>query len=399
MLVAFENFGLQGEYIYAIDPLGTWETLSPEFAEFLLYETDKSLVSRIPINLLEYYTTPIYSNAPTIDDPQRYMAYLESRPRELPENIDAIMDPDRVEMLPRDVSAIFHKDQLRKVVNNYEITLEETPTSYPFNFDRDDFRFFFGVDQFKGGERSNRVDVAIEIPVEIRGQAGSSFEETFHAAVVLWDAQYNEINRQERDIVLKSAPEVAEWASLLPTQMVFSLQEGYYRMGISIEGVNSRRTNSFRTAFDVTPYGGALAISDILFARAIHQTERPSHFTRGALDVVPHPVRAYSRKVALPIYFEIYNLTKDTQGTCEYTIEYRIVPHSEKKESFWDRFTGTDPIVSSKFNSSAVSEDDIQYISINTENLRRGSYDLLITLTDDLTQQVVFRRGTFSLVD
>jgi hypothetical protein len=46
-----------------------------------------------------------------------------------------------------------------------------------------------------------------------------------------------------------------------------------------------------------------------------------------------------------------------------------------------------------------MSEHETQYLFLDTENLTKGAYDLMITLTDDITQQVVFQRGTFSLVD
>ena len=128
-------------------------------------------------------------------------------------------------------------------------------------------------------------------------------------------------------------------------------------------------------------------------------TETPSIFTRGPLDVVPHPLRAYSRKAKLPIYFEIYNLITDDDGVSSYTIEYKIIPHSNAKPGFWSQFNEASPVVSSKFQTSAFGDSDRRNIQIDTSNLRKGSYDLLITVTDDETRGRSFTRGTFSLVD
>ena len=114
---------------------------------------------------------------------------------------------------------------------------------------------------------------------------------------------------------------------------------------------------------------------------------------------MPHPLRAYSRRVSLPIYFEVYNLSVDDQGVAKYTIEYKITPHSNVKEGFLDRFRGVSPTISSKFTGSVHGPNDVRQLSIDTSNLRRGSYDFLITITDDLTGELAFRRGTFSLVD
>ncbi|MFQ5511748.1 MAG: GWxTD domain-containing protein [Candidatus Krumholzibacteriia bacterium] len=399
MLVSFQNFGLKGEYIYSIDPLGASENISPEFADFLLYDTSASLTSKIPQDLLEAYAAPVYSAVPQSTTPGREQEYLLSRPRELADAIDALMDPDRVEMLPRDVSAVFQKDQVRETANNFEIVLDETPSSYPFNFEKKNLPFYFGVDQFKGGKSSNRVDVQIEIPVLVESGRGSVFEETFHTEIVVWDPQFNELSRKEKDVVLRTGPDVTTWSNLLPTQIPLLLETGYYRMAVSVRGLKSGKSSSFRTSFDCNSFDNGLALSDILFARRIAQTETPSLFTRGALEVIPHPLRAYSRSVPMPIYFEIYNLTTDERGVSSYTVEYKIIPHNKEKKHFWQRYRQATPVVSSRFRSSGFGDNEIQHITVNTENLKKGSFDLLITLTDDLSQQVTFKRGTFSLID
>jgi GWxTD domain-containing protein len=399
MLVSFENFGLKGEYIYAIDPLGSAETISPEFAEFLLYDTKESLTKKIPQQFLTYFATPVYEAPPTFINPGELEEYLAARPREVDDAIDALIDPDRIEMLPKDVSAVFQKEQIEKVANNFEITLESTPSSYPFNFEYKDLPFYFGVDQFRAGDKSNRVDINIEVPIEVHTSGAVSFEETFHAEVVIWNSQYDEVLRKEKDIVVRSSPDVETFANLLPTQISLSLAGGYYRMGVSVLAQKSQHASSYRTAFTCEPFARRFSVSDIVFARRINDATSSSIFTRGALEVIPHPVRAYSRKIPIPIYFEIYNLTLDRQNVASYTIEYKVIPHSKEKKRFWDRFSTATPVVSSKFQSSSFSDNDIQHIFLKTGNLSKGSYDLLITVTDDLSGAVTFRRGTFSLVD
>jgi hypothetical protein len=192
---------------------------------------------------------------------------------------------------------------------------------------------------------------------------------------------------------------VAQWANLLPTQMVFSLERGYYRMAISVEDRESGRSSSYKTTFSCDPFGPDLSVSDILFARKITPTESASIFTRGALEVIPHPVRAYSRSFALPLYFEIYDLGLDERGVSSFTVEYRIIPHLKEKKLFWDRFGETATIASSEFESSGYSDHEVQHILVRADNLNRGSFDILVTVTDTLTGAVAYRKGTFSIVD
>jgi GWxTD domain-containing protein len=402
MLVSFQNFGLKGEYIYSIDPLGAAANLSPEMIEFLLYDTNESLSQKIPLQYLAYYSAPAYAPVPASPVAGREEGVMLSRERVLDPDIDALMDPDRVNMVPKNVADVFQKDQMREVANNFEIVLEETPSSYPFNFEQKPIPFYFAIDQFKGGTASNRVDISIELPVTIDARdpaASHSGNETYHAEVVFWDADYSEVARRERDIVVRADTDVKKWASLVPTQLTVPLGRGYYRIGISMKGEKTGRSSSYRTTLECQPYGARLALSDILFARRIGPAEAPSVFSRGALEVVPHPVRAYSRSFPMPIYFEIYNLMLDDRGVSSYTIEYKIIPHTQQKAAFIERFEKTAPVVASKFHASGLGPDDIQHLVIHTENLAKGAFDLLITLTDDRTQQVVYQKGTFTLVD
>jgi GWxTD domain-containing protein len=398
MLVSFQQSGREGEYIYSIDPLGTAEKMSPDLAEYLLYDTNEGLAKKIPQDLLEFYTAPerdeIYR---TLGEPQRETSYLMSKPRELPENIDALMDPNLPYTLPKDISAAFHKDKIKTVANNFEIVIEDTPSSYPFNFNREELPFFFGVDRFRGGEETNRVELQVEVPVNL--EAGGSLEETFQVRAVLWDSGFDEVARASRDIVLRAAPRDAQWANLLPTQMTFSVDRGYYRLAVSVRGEASGRESSYTTSFSTERFGPELALSDILFARSIAQAEEPSIFTRGPLEVIPHAYRVYSRSFALPLYFEIYNLALDERGVASFRIQYKIIPQSPRKKSLRERFSQTPPVAASEFESSGYDRHEPQYIFVRTDNLPKGPYEVLITVTDAISKETAYRKGTFSIVD
>jgi GWxTD domain-containing protein len=398
MLVSFQQSGSGGEYKYAIDPLGSAENISPDLAEYLLYDTRQGVAKKIPQDLLEFYAPPekdlVYR---TLGDPAEEGRYLMSKPRELPENIDALMDPNLASELPDDISAVFHTERVRKTANNFESVLEDTPVSYPFNFNREELPFFFGIDRFRGGETTNRVELQIEVPVSVG--AGETLEETYEARAVLWDSEFNEVAHATREIVLRASPGGAAWANLLPTQMVFTLEKGYYRLAVSVRGEKSGRESSYRTSFSTEAFGPELALSDIVFARKVAPAEEASIFTRGALEIVPHAYRVYSRSFPLPLYFEVYNLALDPRGVATFKIQYKIIPQSPRKKSLLQRFAETPPVVASEFESSAYDSYEPHYISVRTENLQKGSYELLITVTDNLTKKTAYRKGTFSIVD
>ncbi|MBI4721183.1 MAG: GWxTD domain-containing protein [Chitinivibrionia bacterium] len=385
MLVSFQNFGLKGEYIYSLDPLGADQNLSPDMVEFLLYDTEHSLSSHIPQDLLELYDRDLVPGDERID-----------RAPQLPENIDAIMNPDQQNFEVSTASEVFQRDKMHEAANNFETALKETPVNYPFNFTAIPLPFFFDIDQFKAGNGLNRIEIHVEIPAGTENARGAT---AFETVAVVWDAEYHEIARSERTLSFEPAPGEQKKTHLLPAQHVFTMERGYYRASISARERGTERATDYRTAVSVEDLYGSLAVSGILFAQRITEARTPTAFTRGPLEIIPHPIHAYRKSFAIPVYFEIYNLRLNDRGSSSYAVEYKIVPHSAQKKHFWDQFENTVPAVSSRFVGSGRAADELQRISLKTDNLSKGSYDLLITVEDENARAVAFRKASFSIVE
>lgn len=407
MLVMFRDHSLTGNYIYAINPQGAAQDVSPELVEFLLYDADDSLEQQIPSNLLDFYRdaetdkdaeidwTPLHEQILGVQEKK----FVNPRMRNVTERWDEIVDPDTPGMLPNNPSLIFQQDKLTKLANNFEAALEDTPDSYPFNFDPRDYPFFFEVDQFKGGEAINRVEVNIEFPVQAFEEGEEPEARTYTATAVVLDARFNELHSQHTEIVLPPPSGPVETGRLLPVQLLFSLADDYYRLAVTVEEGETQRVSSYRSNLVFQDFGPDLALSDLVFARKIAQAEKQSPFNRGALEVVPHPLRSYKKSDAVPVYFEVYNLGMGSDGLTSYTVEYRIVPHSPEKKRFWERFQNEPPVVSSRFQASSYGSDDPLYVQVGTDNLWEGSFDFMVTIKDEITQSVAYRKATFRIVE
>jgi hypothetical protein len=332
---------------------------------------------------------------------------VNPRMRGMHEGMDEIIDPDTPAMVPDNPSYTFHRERIKKYANNFEVALVETPTSYPFNFEDKSFPFYFAVDQFKGGEDVNRVEVNIEFPADLSPGDEALTKKTYNAAAVFFDANYEEISRQESELVLPTTldttisedDEESKSVRLIPAQLLFTLPEDYYRLAITVEEMETENASSYKTTMAFNNYRMDLAISDIVFASKIAPAERQSPFNRGALEVVPHPLRRYRKSEVMPVYFEVYNLELNDDGTSEYTVEYQIVPNSPKKDSFWNIYDSGSALIASRFEASSYGSTDAVHISLRTDNLRAGIFDLMVTVKDEITQAVVFRRATFNIVD
>ena len=403
MMVRFSDINLNGKYSYAITPFGDAADTSPELAEFLIYDTRESIQEQIPQQYLDMYRAPeinetgvrwgLVKEATIGLEPKRY---LRPRMDRETEDITALNATDWLRSLPGNPSDVFLKDKARELAANFEGVLEDTPSSYPFNFEKKSFPFYFDVEQFRGGRGVNRIEVNLELLVEPTRHV-QPVQRTFVAEASIMDENYNVVERTQREIAIPISSLSPQ--RLMPMQIVFSKPPDYYRLALSVRDADSLHTSAYRTTVPTRDFDPDLAVSDILFAQKISQAADPSPFTRGPIEVVPHPIRRYAVGSPVSIYFEVYNLGLDERGQSNYEVQYRVVPHTGEKKRFIDRFNGPQTVVTSSFKGSGFTAHEPLHVAIKSDHLKPGFYDFLVTIKDEYWQSIVHRVGTFRIVE
>lgn len=403
MIVRFSDISLSGNYRYDITPLGDAQDISTDLAEFLVYDTRESIQEQIPPQYLDMYRDAevndtgvewtLLKEATQGLEPKRYL-----RPRAAgePEDIGAVTSEDWLRSLPDNPAEVFHIEKAAELAANFEGVLEDTPSSYPFNFSKRAFPFYFDVEQFRGGSGVNRVEVNLELLVEPTRNV-KIVRRTYRVEAVLMDENYQVMDRKYHEIGVPVSSESPQ--RLMPAQIVFTMPPSYYRVAVSVKDLDSLRTSAYRTNVSLRNFDQGLAVSDVLFAQKIGAVTGATPFARGPIEVVPHPIRRYGVGSPVSLYFETYNLGLDEDGRSSYEVQYRVVPHTGDKTRFIDRFNGPETVVSSSFKGSGYSANEPLHLAIKTENLKPGLYDFLVTIKDEYWQSIVHRVGTFRVVE
>lgn len=369
MLTAFEYFEQSGPHHFATSHLGLAKFMTPQLIEFLIYDANPAYEGMIPINIL----TPEYVTRRGIlgDGEGRDAGYTD-------------VDRDHLEHLGRKME-----------YSTLEV-LHDVPSSYPFSFAGEAFPFYFDVNQFKGGDELNRIEVNVEFLVGAKNDKNVATPpvKRYDVRAVFFDPDYSEVTRRESSIDI-AGEAIAKGRRLWPAQLFTSLARDYYRVAVSVE--EGGRSSSYWSNVMFKDFSGGLALSDVLFASRIGAAENNSPFNRGALEVVPHPARIYRQGEELPVYFELYNLRMENEQT-SYEISYRIAPHTTRKGGYWNEGGGV-PAIASSFNASGYNRDEPLYLVIRTENLKPGTYDFLISITDLVASDTVRRASAFKVVD
>jgi GWxTD domain-containing protein len=382
MLIHFHDFNLQGEFIYAIEPYGRTPREDQD-RRATLNELMKSGTFQT-LFAFEYLD---------LDEMEDIVSFN-------PDNIDYIADVDiRMEM-PRDLIAEWEQEKIEESQNNFYKYLEENPTIYSFELDRELLSLYFDVTSFKKGPDSLRTEVNFEIPTEeirfVREKGVLAAEVELRVAVR--DYEMNEVALGTDTIRITYAGEGDfEGPSLIPGQVVMGLEPGYYRIGVEAIDTKSGVRGAMRTNLELKAVGEGLAVSDIQFASRIDGVSDQTRFVKGDLRIIPHPIHAYRMPFPLTFYFEIYGLDTDREDFCFYSVDYRIAPLEKRRRG--PVLEEVASVISSKFETTGTGPRQVQQLQIATENLWQGPFELSITVTDKRTLEQIERRSRFSILE
>ena len=197
----------------------------------------------------------------------------------------------------------------------------------------------------------------------------------------------------------------------LPTAQVVSVQEndlwiglhaltaapGSYTLSVEFETDDRDALGYQRDALDVPDFSAeALMLSDVLLAYGVEEAEgaaEPGHIARGGLSIRPAPWGVFATEQPLYVYFEVYNLARNTDNTTAYEVEAALTP--------WDDAGGLKKLlrgvfgqkkdggVSLTFATTGTSPDDGQYLILDTKDQPPGRYVLSLRVRDTVTGEGV----------
>lgn len=369
-----------------------------------------------------YY--PEFNMSAIFSDPAgsgRFTSYLEDvrlPPGERPRNdrrvtaskylADLHLDYLPVDMTHLDFRALMPPfierdyDDYMDTVFRYQAVLEKTPYSYPSDHDWMRVPMAYRVENFRGGESVDRVDVNAEFQSRVAPLGDKSHSRRFTTTTVFWDLAWNEVVRFTRVDSVVTLPFAQDSMCTVVNQTTNTLRPGVYHMAITVREAVTGRFTSFRREVTCPSLEGKIAMSDLSMARRIGPWRTDSAFNRGPLEVVPRPSANYALANSMPVYFEVYNIEPDRAGRHRYTVEYSITPKTARPRSFWKQLTRVheeSPRVRSSFQVSADGSQDVVHISVGTQALWPGEFLIEVSVVDDETNFSASREATFYLVE
>ncbi|MFC1561468.1 tetratricopeptide repeat protein [candidate division KSB1 bacterium] len=263
---------------------------------------------------------------------------------------------------------------------NFEIKFEEIPLDFPWSYA-----------QFRGPGGSTAFEVYLGVPYDELEfeERGNEFAADIETSVVVLDSsgiRHDEVNRS-RSITTQEVDD-DKFALSLES---FELTAGEYLFGVQAKQESANRLGIYQTAIPVRDFSAdSLTVSDI---RIDTETGDPSFAaitSREDLNMKPYPFPFVNKLLPLSMYFEIYNLSEDSNGNTAYTLEYTVLrdrtvqgnPVSFIRKIGRRLLFMSDGSISFTQERTGRDRDAVEFINIDAGNLPNAKMVITVTVTD-----------------
>lgn len=294
----------------------------------------------------------------------------------------------------------------RKVVDTL---VDQTPERYDHDFGGGPLDYAFDVVTFRGDGIRTEVELSYSIPVWQFGDTtdGKGPVTFLNSEATMRNAEFSPVFNQR----FRFGPIERPTRQLSPAQArvsAYSLAvdvrapQGVFTASVEMRDEASQRVGVYNKTVNIRDYrGGALMISDLKLSKGITQTDRTGPFVRRGLNIVPHPLRVYSRGQLVYVYYEVYNLSLDEEsGRTSYETQYEIVPEGTPARPFRPSRQLEDmQTVLLTFEGEGSSREEGEFTAMDTTNLTPGVYVLTVTFVDRQSGNSVSRSTSFLVTD
>lgn len=286
-------------------------------------------------------------------------------------------------------------------INDYiikaEETIRETPERYEYEAPGRQIELPYAVAAFKGANGATDLYVNYAIPITDAYNPDDEYINiTANAGTFVVAENRDILVERRRTIYGLPTSQIVRFdeSNLWVDTEQMSTPPGEHEVSVEFETAGGGTVAVQRRKVDVHDFSGdGLSMSDILLSYRIEESfdGKPvvgSDILRKGLSIQPAPWTVYGTDQPIYIYFEVYNLTPDSDGVSRYEVAAELTPResgSGVSRAIRNLFGGGGRGVSTGVPISVESTEDGQYLILDAENLETGLYTLRVTITDQIT--------------
>jgi GWxTD domain-containing protein len=300
------------------------------------------------------------------------------------------------------------KNNLMREAARYEF--KDHPETYTYEAEGKSYDIPCQMVSFRGDQGKTALDIFYGVPVFQSDFI--SFQNvnlaSYQNNLFFFDRNWNTIlnttsSRNFKTSILLDSTET----NLYVDQTSIEIDPGDYFFSLEMQNQYSKNVGTFRDSLEIVDYlGDSLQMSDILLAQNIKTNEQPIT-DRQALEIVPNPTKSFEIGQQLYLFYEIYNLVKNSEmGKTNYNISTTVTLKEKPKKGIGKVFKGIKSVMGLKSQNQKVtsyydyqgdSETERQYSIIDIKDWGFGTFVLSVNIQDVNSDQVVRKEVEFKI--
>ena len=296
-------------------------------------------------------------------------------------------------------------EEMATRVNSFEndyirITKEiirNTPQKYEYEAPGRQIELPFLVSSFKGDGQQTELFVNYGIPLESTyDRSTEMIEVNARAGTFLINDRREVLVERTRNIYGLPTNQVMSFAEQhlwIDTQQM-QVPSGTHELSVEFETASGQTVAVQRREIMVPNYDQTgVILSDIMLAYSVEQTENgaplsAAEIVRRDLSILPAPWSVYSTEWPIYLYFEIYGLALNDQGSTDYDIEITLEPKNTDRgirRIVGGIFGRNKEGVSVSYKGSGSWSEESLYQILDASDQETGLYTLTLVVRDNET--------------
>jgi hypothetical protein len=304
--------------------------------------------------------------------------------------------------VPVDQLARFERHSPRHM---FEQAVRLSPDYYVPAMEMPVFDFYYSVADFRGANGKSTLEVYFGLPCKPMHYVSQKDETHLIVArqAALIPVLADTVYRQGADLVYLAPGNQTGPGAIVPDVVSLDVPPGLYRLEVKAQDRFSGRLGLYRQTGEVASYGTeGLRVSGLEMAWKISEQPDTSAFAKQGLQVIPMPSRTYQKGQNAFVYYEIYNLKRDTFGQTNYEVVYTI--GNKDQGNLFSRMAKTllgrqKTEVAVGYEGKGVREVERVYTELDLNDVPAGRHYLQVLVKDLNSGETVEKETAFVVVE
>ena len=235
------------------------------------------------------------------------------------------------------------------------------------------------------GKTAFHLFYGLSLPSDKALEAARDTSLFYEYGLALHDLEWNLVERHQGQVT-KGEIERLKHERMWVGQYRFTIEPDSCHAAFYLGEPDRKHLGGWKGGIRISEFSEtALGVSSIVPAYEISPDADTTAIFQDGLRLVPNPSTRFRRKKPVYVYFEVYNLTPDAEGTTAYVIEY-TVSLQKKKGTIQKLFSlfGNDakPSTSVTVERRGDRPSSAEYLSLDLSRAGRGDFRLDVRVTD-----------------